>query len=197
MNYLAHLFLAGKNENLIIGNFIADHVKGKGIDRFSPEIRRGIKMHRAIDEFTDKHPQVQLSILRLRPVYRKYSGVIVDMFYDHYLAKEWSQYSDISLSSFTEACYAVLMKNFDNLPARSQRILPHMMRHNWLLSYSRIEGLQQALTGMSNRTTFISKMENAVDDLNKCYECYQEEFRQFFPELQAYALKEFVNGNQE
>jgi len=178
VNYLAHLFLAGENNNLVIGNFIADHIKGNGIDRFSDEIRKGIRMHRKIDEYTDTHPVVKRSIERLRPVYRKYSGVIVDMFYDHFLADSWDQYSAESLISFTTRKYDLLFRNFDILPARAQRLLPHMASHNWLMSYARIEGLQQALTGMSHRTTFNSKMELAVNDLKKCYDCYRAEFQE-------------------
>ena len=178
MNYLAHLYLAGTNSDLVIGNFIADHIKGNGIDRFSDDIRRGIRMHRAIDEYTDTHPIVRRSIERLRPNYRKYSGVIVDMFYDHFLADSWDQYSAESLISFTTRKYDLLFRNFDILPARAQRLLPHMASHNWLMSYARIEGLQQALTGMSHRTTFNSKMELAVNDLKKCYDCYRAEFQE-------------------
>lgn len=197
MNYLAHLFLAGNDENLVIGNFIADHVKGIGIERFNNEIKIGIKMHRTIDEFTDTHPIVRQSISRLRPVYRKYAGVIVDMFYDHYLAAGWSNYSGESLHYFTNSRYSLLLRNFDILPPRSQRILPYMIRNNWLLSYAELGGLQQALTGMSNRTTFISKMEHAVGDLKNCYECYQEEFRTYFPELQQFVHSEFGSLLQE
>ena len=197
MNYLAHLLLAGENEELIIGNFIADHVKGNRVEQFGPGIRKGIKMHRAIDEFTDRHPQVQKSILRLRPVYRKYSGVIVDMFYDHYLAAGWKEYSSMELHSFTQSRYAILKKHDGILPARSQHILHYMTRYDWLGSYSEPEGLQQALTGMSNRTTFVSRMEYAVEDLKKCYNCYQEEFRKFFPELQAFVFSELGNKIQE
>jgi acyl carrier protein phosphodiesterase len=193
VNYLAHLYLAGQNEDLIIGNFIADHIKGNGIDRFRAGIRQGIFMHRAIDVYTDTHPVVRQSIERLRPTYRKYSGVIIDMFYDHFLANCWDQYSDQSLLHFTKSMYDLLFRNYDILPARSQRLLPHMVQHNWLVSYASLGGLQQALTGMSHRTTFVSKMENAVNDLQKGYKYYQEEFHEYFPQLCDFVKREYAS----
>jgi len=191
VNYLAHLYLAGENTDLVIGNFIADHIKGNGIEQFNEKIRQGILMHRAIDEFTDSHPVVRKSIERLRPTYRKYSGVIVDMFYDHFLASTWNQYSNESLLNFTTSRYELLFQNFNILPPRAQRLLPHMARHNWLMSYARFEGLQQALTGMSHRTTYISKMEDAVNDLWNSYDCYLEEFQEYFPKLCNYVRSDF------
>lgn len=193
MNYLAHLYLAEENTELIIGNFIADHIKGNGIYQYNEAIRTGILMHRAIDEFTDRHPLVRKSVERLRPSYRKYSAVIVDMFYDHFLASNWDEWSNVSLLAFTTSRYEILFHHFNLLPARAQRILPHMARHNWLMEYARFEGLEHALTGMSNRTTFISRMEHAVHDLKNGYDNYHEEFREFFPELRNFVKTEYGN----
>jgi acyl carrier protein phosphodiesterase len=183
VNFLAHLYLAGNDEHLIIGNFIADHVKGNRINGFDENIRLGIKMHRDIDHFTDNHPVVRKSIARLRPIYRKYAGVIVDMYYDHYLASEWASFSDLGLKEFTSMRYAILQNNLWILPERSQRVLRYMKMQDWLLAYAHFDGLQEAFAGMSRRTAFISKMENAVMDLKTDYESYQMEFRQYFPEL--------------
>lgn len=191
MNYLAHLLLSGENEKIIVGNFIADHVKGRVIDAFDHEIREGIRMHRSIDEFTDNHPFVRMSISRLRPTYSKYAGVIVDMFYDHFLAANWKSYSNDDLTEYTNSRYVILFRYFSILPARAQRILPHMSSYNWLTSYARLDGLQQALAGMSNRTRFISNMEFAVTDLKQSYSNYRQEFFDFFPELQTYVEEEY------
>jgi len=191
MNYLAHLFLAGEHQETVVGNFIADHVKGDSIGQFNNAVREGILMHRAVDTFTDSHPVVKRSILRLRPVYRKYAGVIVDMYYDHFLAAGWEEYSSVSLEEFTRSRYDLLLSYAGVIPARSQRILQHMSEHNWLLSYRSLDGLHQALTGMSRRTTFVSRMEHAVLDLKDCYDCYREEFRIFFPELCGFVESTF------
>lgn len=186
MNYLAHLYLAGSDAGVIVGNFIADAVKGDDYMNFPASVSTGIIMHRRIDTFTDKHPVVKESIKRLRPTYHKYSGVIVDMFYDHFLAANWSEYSGEELLAFTNHRFALLMDHFHIMPSRMQRMLPHMIRNNWLMAYASIEGLDRALTGMSHRTTFVSKMEHAVEDLKACYPCFEDEFREFFPELIAY-----------
>lgn len=191
MNFLAHLLLAGRDPHLLVGNFIADHVKGRKIDDYPERIQYGIRMHRAIDSFTDQNPIVRKSILRLRPVYSKYAGVIVDMYYDHFLALHWSQYSSESLLTFTTNSYAILQKHSEFLPARSLRTLTYMSADNWLMAYATMEGMQQAFNGMSRRTVFVSGMENAVTDLVRNYPSYREEFNEYFPELQQFVESSF------
>lgn len=192
MNYLAHLFLAGSDPEIILGNFIADHVKGSDVLNYSDKIRKGISMHRAIDTFTDQHPVVKQSIMRLRTDFRKYAGVIVDMYYDHYLSANWNEYSNQELVDFTKTRYDILNSFIAIIPARSARLLYYMEKQNWLQSYSSFDGMQQAFNGMSRRTTFESKMELAVVNLKAGYPEFRHEFRQFFPELQLH-----VNSNFE
>ena len=191
MNYLAHLFLAGTDPEIILGNFIADHVKGSDILKYSENTRKGITMHRAIDAFTDQHPVVKQSIERLRADFRKYAGVIVDMYYDHFLSAHWDAYSEVDIHDFTNTRYAILNTFQPVLPARSARLLYNMEKQNWLLSYSSFDGMQQAFNGMSRRTTFESKMELAVVNLRAGYPEFRNEFRQFFPELQTYVENNF------
>lgn len=191
MNYLAHLFLAGTDPEIILGNFIADHVKGSDVLNYSDKIQKGISMHRAIDTFTDQHPVVKQSIMRLRADFRKYAGVIVDMYYDHYLSAHWNEYSKEGLVDFTETRYEILNTFQAILPERSARLLFYMEKQNWLQSYSSFDGMQQAFNGMSRRTTFESKMELAVVNLKAGYPEFHHEFRQFFPELQTYVQSNF------
>jgi acyl carrier protein phosphodiesterase len=196
LNYLAHLFLAGTNPEFILGNFIADHVKGSDILKYSETVKKGISMHRAIDTYTDQHPVVKQSIARLRADFRKYAGVIVDMYYDHFLSAYWDQYSTINLPAFTQTRYDILNTFQPILPMRSARLLYYMEKQNWLLSYSNFDGMQQAFNGMSRRTTFESKMEFAVESLKSGYTEFRNEFREFFPDLQAYVEKNYeVNEN--
>ncbi|MEI6061849.1 MAG: ACP phosphodiesterase [Bacteroidota bacterium] len=190
MNYLAHLFLAGTDPEMILGNFIADHVKGSDILKYSPNIRNGIAMHRSIDTYTDQHPVVKSSIARLRTDFRKYAGVIVDMYYDHYLSAHWNEFSAIDIHTFTKTRYDILNTFEPILPLRSARLLYFMEKQNWLLSYASFEGMQQAFNGMSRRTTFESNMELAVINLKAGYTEFRHEFNQFFPDLQ-----QFVNDN--
>ena len=187
MNYLAHSFLSGNHTNLLIGNFIADAVRGKQILQFSEGIQQGILLHREIDYFTDVHPVVMQTKNRLRPQYGKYAPVIGDMFYDHFLAANFSSFSDISLNTFSTQTYSVLQQHWDILPERVRHFLPHMIRHNWLLSYAKLNGINQALTGLSRRTTFNSGMETAVLELEKNYNLYADEFLLFMPELIAFS----------
>ena len=189
MNYLAHVYLSGDNEETLIGNFIADHVKGKAIMGFSDGIKAGIKLHREIDQFTDSHPQFLESKKRLAHNYRKYAGVIVDMFYDHFLAANWQDYSDEDLQLFTQRVYRIMMNRYLKLPKKTKYILPFMAKSNWLMNYGNFEGLHRALSGMAKRTPFDSGMENATDDLRNDYELYEQEFRVFFPEVMRFSFE--------
>ena len=187
MNFLAHLYLSGNQPELMVGNFIADHVKGSQINIFGAGVKNGIVLHRSIDAYTDGHPVVRESVIRLRPAFRKYAGVIVDMFYDHFLARNWSAYSEKSLETFSTECYRILQQHTGPIPERSKRMLYFMERDNWLLAYREPAGLDKAFRGMAQRTTFFSGMENAVEALLEDYDNYQAEFRLFFPDLVEYA----------
>jgi len=183
MNFLAHLYLSGKEEDMIVGNFIADAVKGNYNGRFPEGIARGIRLHREIDHYTDHHPIFRQSKSHLVPRYGIFSGVIVDMYYDHFLAKFWDEYSDEDLGKLVSQTYFLLIRRFDLLPARSKRILPYMITRNWLVNYSDLEILKLVFNGMSRRTSRPSGMENAISDLKENYGLYENEFRLFFPEI--------------
>jgi acyl carrier protein phosphodiesterase len=188
MNFLAHLYLSGSNVNIMIGNFIGDFVKGRNLlEQFSPEIAKGIELHRAIDAFTDAHPVVNESKKRLRPMYRHYAPVIVDVFYDHFLARNWGDYHADLLPDYADYVYTTLEQHRDLLPEGVQRMLPYMVKGNWLVHYAQLEGIQRALTGMSRRTTHVSHMEESVNELRQHYEEFGKEFKSFFPALQAHA----------
>ncbi len=186
MNFLAHIYLSGNNEKLMIGNFIGDFVKGNQLNDFELEIKQGIHLHRAIDEYTDQHAIVSQSKDKLREKYRHYSGVITDVFYDHFLAKNWSIYHQQPLLEFTIDIYKIIMSYNEILPKGARYMLPYMTENNWLFNYSKVEGINKALSGMANRTKFHSKMEQAVEDLKLNYEAFDEEFNLFFVELQAF-----------
>jgi acyl carrier protein phosphodiesterase len=183
MNYLAHLYLSFGHEEIMVGNYIADAVKGRQIERFSDKIQKGIRLHRSIDEFTDKHPVVENSKVKIRGRYRKYAGVVIDMFYDHFLAVNWEAYSNENLISFTRQSYKTLLKHWVIMPARMKRILPIMAAGNWLASYADAENIGLALKGISRRTTFDSGIENGIEELKLHYGEIQRDFSDFFPEL--------------
>ena len=116
MNYLAHIYLSGNNDELKIGNFMADSIKGKKYLKYPESIQKGIILHRAIDYYTDTHPIVMQSIRRLFAIYGHYSGIIVDIFYDHFLAANWKNYSDVPLKNYIKDFYKLLQENFEILP---------------------------------------------------------------------------------
>ncbi|MDO6759592.1 ACP phosphodiesterase [Tamlana sp. 2_MG-2023] len=183
MNYLAHIYLSGDYELVTIGNFIADGIKGKKYLKFPKDIQIGILLHRHIDTFTDAHKTVRLSTKRLHHKYGHYSGIIVDILYDHFLAKNWSKYSDIPLEIYTETFYNSLEAHYDLLPLNIQKLLPYMLADNWLLSYASIEGISRVLDGMNRRTKNRSSMNEAVHELQEFYEEFETEFSNFFDEL--------------
>ncbi|QSE97300.1 acyl carrier protein phosphodiesterase [Fulvivirga lutea] len=186
MNFLAHIYLSGDNQKLMVGNFMGDFVKGSSFDHYDDLLVKGIWLHRAIDEYTDQHEVVHKSKDRLRAKYRHYSGVIVDVFYDHFLAKNWSDYHTTDLLTFTQNAYSIL-SNFKNImPAKAQYVLPYMMDGNWLYHYAKTEGIHRSLSGMARRTKFNSKMDEAVNDLNDHYTEFESEFKLFFEDLKEF-----------
>lgn len=189
MNFLAHIYLSGDQEAIMIGNFIGDFVKGKAFENFDGSIQKGILLHRAIDEFTDDHQVVTSSKKRLRPKYHHYAPVIADVFYDHFLASLWENYHEVPLLTFTKDFYKTTDQYLDIIPEKAKHMLHYMRRDNWLYNYQHVEGIHQALSGMSRRTPFDSRMDESVDDLRQDYEAYKREFEIFFPDLIHHSKK--------
>ena len=167
MNFLAHIYLSGDDEGITIGNFIADGIKGKQYKKYPISIQKGILLHRSIDSYTDSHPTVRLSTKRLHKNYGHYSGVIVDILYDHFLAKNWNQYHEQPLDRYIDVFYDTLRTNYPILPTRIQRMMPYMISDNWLLSYATIPGISKILQQMDVRTKGRSKMNFAVLELEE------------------------------
>lgn len=183
MNFLAHIYLSGDNDMITIGNFVADAIRGNKYKLLSPEFQVGVKLHRHIDTFTDAHPIVRQSTKRLHKNYSHYSGVIVDILYDHFLAKNWHKYSEIPLDTYVNDFYDLLNEHFDILPVRFQKLMPFMIADNWLLSYAETEGIQRVLNGMNRRTKNKSGMHLATNELKAFYSEFEDEFTRFFEEL--------------
>ena len=183
MNFLAHIYLSSDNELLTLGNFAGDGVRGKNYTRFPIPMQAGIKLHREIDTFTDAHPVVRQSTKRLHKTYSHYSGVIVDIFYDHFLAKNWKAYSDIPFPEYIETFYESLTRNQHHLPERFKILAPMMIEGNWLLSYATIDGIQLVLNGMNRRTKGRSKMNEATKELQEHYKAFEDDFTKFFKDL--------------
>ncbi|MGY5354983.1 acyl carrier protein phosphodiesterase [Wenyingzhuangia sp. IMCC45467] len=197
MNFLAHLYLAGSNKEIIIGNFIADTIKGNKFQHFSQDIQFGVKMHRAIDVFTDEHPIFRQSKRRLDNKYRLYKGVIIDLIYDHFLAKNWQQYSNIPLNTFSQEVYQLFDNYFSILPDRAQHLLPYMSKQNWLYKYRTIQGIGEIMHDMNIRTKGISKMNEAIVDLKDNYTIFEKDFTAFFKELMDFSNEYLKNYDRK
>lgn len=183
MNFLAHIYLSGDNELITIGNFIADGIKGNDYKKLNKDFQIGILLHRHIDTFTDAHEIVRQSTKRLHEKYGHYSGVIVDILYDHFLAKNWHLYSNSPLDEYVDDFYSSLEIHYNLLPIQIQKMMPFMMADNWLLSYASIDGISKILEGMNRRTKNRSGMNEAVHELEVFYEAFETEFTSFFKEL--------------
>ena len=155
---------------------------------------RGIQLHRKIDHFTDTHEIVTASKNRLRSKYRHYAGVITDIYYDHFLAKNWSRFHPEELEKFTLSFYQTMEAQRPNLPDRVNYVLYHMRRDNWLYQYRTMEGIGRTLYGMSRRTKYDSKMDESIHDLEADYALYEAEFMNFFPALESHC-QDFINSN--
>ena len=195
MNFLAHLYLSPKNTQIMMGNFFADQIRGNQFKHFSVDIQKGVQLHRAIDTFTDAHKIVRKSKRRLHERYGHYDGVIIDIFYDHFLAKNWNDYSAIPLDIYVQSVYALLQENFDNLPIKTQEMLPFMVEYNWLYNYQFIDGIKEVLNGMNRRTKGISKMNLAIEDLEILHKELEEDFTNFLEDLRNFSKEKLVELN--
>ncbi len=193
MNFLAHIYLSFDDDEITIGNFIADSIRGNKYKHLPNRVQKGIKLHRFIDSFTDAHPTVRQSTKRLHENYSHYSGVIVDIFYDHFLAKNWSTYSDVPLAVFVDDFYNLLEDNYTILPENTKRMMPYMISDNWILSYAKLEGISRVLNGVNRRTNNKSKMNFAILDLEQHYYEFEKEFSSFFEELTTYSKQKYLS----
>jgi acyl carrier protein phosphodiesterase len=192
MNFLAHIYLSGPSDLIKIGNFMADGVRGNQYLTNDSEIQKGIVLHRAIDTFTDAHPLFRKCTKRLHSEYHHYSGVIVDVFFDHFLAKNWNTYSEERLEDFVNNFYTSLTTYEKHLTQKAKMMQPYMIEQNWLLNYRSIDGIEKILTQMDRRTKNVSMMRNSVTELRLYYLEFEQDFTHFFQELQAFSSKKLL-----
>jgi len=192
MNFLAHIYLSGDNDLIKIGNFMADGIRGKDYENFPPDVQKGIMLHRAIDTFTDAHPIFRQGTKRLHKRYHHYAGVIMDVFYDHFLAKNFKNYSDRPLEDFANDFYESLENNYDWLSEKAQHMLPIMRKYNWLLMYSTVNGISQILTQMDSRSANKSGMKHSEAELLEFYDEFEAEFTAFFEEIRTFASEKLA-----
>lgn len=187
MNYLAHIYLSEDQEMIRIGNFMADHIKGSKYKVYPTEVQKGILLHRKIDWFTDLDETARKSKRRLHDRYGLYRGIIIDIFYDHFLAANFSEYSEMALNDYASVFYSSLQANEELLPEQVRHMTEYMIRNDWLTSYAETEGIRQVLVGMNRRTDGRGKMDMAIEDLLEHYDDFELDFRHFFKKLRTFS----------
>lgn len=186
VNYLAHAFLSCHSPEAVIGALLGDFVKGPVADHHPPAVRAAIQLHRAIDRYTDEHPIVRASRALVSPARRRFAGVLVDVFYDHFLARDFARYSATPLEDFTQRVYEMLARQRETYPERMQRLLPRMVATDWLASYARLESVDAALNGIARRLRRFPRAQvltTAVEELEREYPRFRQHFHAFFPEV--------------
>jgi acyl carrier protein phosphodiesterase len=193
MNFLAHLYLTRNHpEKVTIGNFMADAVKGnKAFENYDPETALGIRIHRAIDDYTDKHPMFKMGTRRLHPSYGKFAPIIMDIVYDHILASNWREYSWAPLQKFADDQYELIEKHYEILPERTKRWFKFMKQNNLLYEYANEERIEFVLRLIDRRTGGISGMGSAINEISFHKDEYTEEFHLFFKDIQQYLKNRF------
>lgn len=189
MNFLAHIYLSGEDELLKIGNFAADSIRGKEYLTYPLKIQQGVILHREIDTYTDTHPIWRQSKKIIVPQYNHYAAVIVDMYYDHFLAKNWNQYSQVPLEQYADVFYQSLIDNYEILPSKIKNFLHIMIAENWLVLYQTTEGLEYILSQMDKRSKGISKMRFATKELIENYAEFETQFTAFFEDLKEHIIR--------
>ena len=183
MNFLAHLFLSGENEDILVGNYLADLMNKRALDQMQPDIGSGVFLHRMIDHYTDNHPQVRASSALLRPRHKKYAPILVDIFYDYFLAKNWSKYSTEDFNAFRKRCYATLLDYSHLFPDKIAKRTKQMIGGDWLYSYGHHEGIDFVLHKLEQRVSRPELLAEGIDSLIENEKKLSEQFKSFFPDL--------------
>lgn len=189
MNYLAHAYLSFQQPPIIVGNMISDHIKGKKQFDYPAGIQKGIKLHRAIDHFTDTHAVTQELKSFFRPQYRLYSGAFVDVVYDHFLANDATEFSSENvLKKFTGNIYQVLQMEYELLPYPFQKMFPYMKEHDWLYNYRSFFGIEKSFEGLVRRAAYLTESKIAFEIFKEHYDAMQTGYNEFFPLLKEFSL---------
>jgi acyl carrier protein phosphodiesterase len=193
MNYLAHAYLSFNHPQVLVGNMISDFVKGKARFEYERLVQAGIQLHRDIDCFTDTHEATREAREIFRPQYRLYSGAIVDVLYDHFLATDPEEFSDASLLQFTQTAYSHLEQHAADLPGRFLLMLPYMKSENWLYNYRYPFGMERSLRGLVRRAAYLSDHQPAFELFNEHYAGLQALYKEFFKDVKMFAKQQFAH----
>jgi acyl carrier protein phosphodiesterase len=191
LNFLAHIYLSGNSREILIGNFIGDYVKGKNMDGFPDEVKKGILLHRSIDSFTDGHALTRSSKKIVADKYGLYAGIVVDIYYDHFLSTNWHLYSETPLREYIRDRYSMLDSGFSIFPAGVKSWFPYFIKSNWLETYTSLNGLNMVFKRMSHRTSLPDHAEYAISQLEQNYEWLKGNFFKFFSDMRKMVMEAY------
>jgi acyl carrier protein phosphodiesterase len=191
MNFLAHAYLSFQHPQILVGNMISDFVKGAAKDRYPNDVRQGIMLHREIDDFTDTHAATKKAKEIFRPHYRLYSGALMDVIYDHFLANDKKIFGEGSLKPFTQTVYRVLEEHTAQLPERFVQVLSYMKMDDWLYHYKYETGIERSLRGLVRRAVYLSESHTAYQLFLDHYLFLQDCYTEFFPDVKQFAKQRF------
>lgn len=191
MNYLAHIYLSGDNEEVVVGNFMGDYVKGQDLNNYPKAIKKGLILHRNIDTYTDTHQIVRKCKKCFIQKYRKYAGILIDIIFDHFLTQHWNKFNPEPLDIFVIKVNNILMSYYDIFPERVQFFIPSFIKNNWIKTYSKVEGIDLVLRRMSNRTTLPNETDWAMEQFRKNYKILGQQFMRYFPDIISYVKEKF------
>ena len=192
MNYLAHAYLSFNNTDILTGNMVADHVKGKvALEKLPEGIQKGIILHRKIDEFTDFHPATQRAKVWFREDYHLYAGAILDCLYDHYLANDPLYFkNDEALKLFSQNTYQQLAQNEAFFPERFAEYFPYMRQHDWLSNYRNLRGIRKSLGGLEQRAKYMPSADKAYELFITNYYALNQSFFELMDDLVPFVKRE-------
>ncbi|MEO8171830.1 MAG: ACP phosphodiesterase [Sediminibacterium sp.] len=191
MNYLAHAYLSFRNPEILVGNMISDFVKGKKQFDYPLIVQKGIRLHREIDAFTDRHPATKMGKTWFKPAVGAYAGAFMDVVYDHFLALDEQQFTETGLTGFAQEVYTQLIERESLLPEKFARMLPYMSTQNWLYSYRFTDGIEKSFGGLVRRAQYLSDPAPAFDLFLQHYSQLQEHYTEFFPDVKKFASSQF------
>lgn len=183
MNYLAHFYLSGENDKVLFGNFIGDLVKGKQWEEYEKDVQEGIFLHRYIDDFIDKHPFAQESRKRIRSSFGLTSPIVLDVYFDHFLSKNWDKYHDLSLEEFSKRTFNRLRPFHSRMTGFYPMMIDKMEKEDWISSYTSVSGTAIVLERMGKRVRFNNNWQEAEQVLVDNYDGLEKDFELFFPEI--------------
>ncbi|MBQ4812821.1 acyl carrier protein phosphodiesterase [Pseudoalteromonas luteoviolacea] len=183
MNYLAHLFLAQSNADSYFGNLLGDFQKGLDMSLINHSVKNGLANHILVDKFTDQHRAVRFSKSLFSNERKRFSGVALDVLYDHFLIAHWHLYTQTKFNEFKHHSYQLLQQNLPVMPVRMQYVMNNMINHDWFAHYQSLQGTAQALDNISKRIRFKNQFSGIGKEIEDNYTELEQLFLEFFPEL--------------